>query len=338
MATYKGNDVSYCQEGLDMAKLKANKTEWVIIRAGIAESKDVTCDGFVKSCANANMPYGFYWYAYATTTAEAKREAAACIKVIKAFNPVLPIFYDVERGAHYNLSDKAATALYVTFCEEIKKAGFKPGIYVNPSMWNKLDKTAIKSYDVWLAHYNSAFPAQKSSYLSKTGAKLWQYGTEKVVGYEVDVNEGYEKYWNTAAPLPPDPVAPTLQKGDKATVNKGAKFSDGTKPMSFVYSTVFDVQRISKDLKEALIGLDGCATGWFYIKDLKKSTAAPAPTFKVGDKVGVKQGAKTYDNKSLASWVYTTVFDVLQVNGDRVVIGLSGQVTAAVNSKDLIKK
>ena len=68
------------------------------------------------------------------------------------------------------------------------------------------------------------------------------------------------------------------------------------------------------------------------------ATPAPAPkqTIKVGSKVKVKNGAKTYTGGSLASFVYNTIYDVQQINGNRVVIGLKGQVTAAVRLEDLI--
>lgn len=64
----------------------------------------------------------------------------------------------------------------------------------------------------------------------------------------------------------------TTQKfavGDKVKVNYGAKFSDGTEPYPFVYTTVFDVITMSKDGKEALIGIGTDVTGWMYVKDLK---------------------------------------------------------------------
>ena len=64
----------------------------------------------------------------------------------------------------------------------------------------------------------------------------------------------------------------------------------------------------------------------------------PQQGIKVGDKVRVKKGAKTYDGKSLANFVYNTVYDVLQVNGDRAVIGLGKVVTAAMHVDDLIKQ
>lgn len=54
-----------------------------------------------------------------------------------------------------------------------------------------------------------------------------------------------------------------------------------------------------------------------------------------GDKVTVKRGAKTYTGGTLASFVYNTTYTVMQVNGDRAVIGVNGVTTAAVNVKDL---
>lgn len=62
---------------------------------------------------------------------------------------------------------------------------------------------------------------------------------------------------------------------------------------------------------------------------------------KVGDKVKVSTSCKTtYDGKGLSQRYVAngkTVFDVIQVNGDRVVIGIGKQVTAAVDKKYLTR-
>lgn len=58
---------------------------------------------------------------------------------------------------------------------------------------------------------------------------------------------------------------------------------------------------------------------------------------KEGDKVKVKDGAKTWIGGGLADFVYKTTYDVLERNGDRVVIGLGDAVTAAVRAESLIK-
>ena len=78
----------------------------------------------------------------------------------------------------------------------------------------------------------------------------------------------------------------------------------------------------------------------------KKSGTTPAESggdIKKGDKVKVirtfKQGNKTkgyqYAGGTFVCWY--SVYDVIQVKGDRVVIGIGSTVTAAVNIKDLAK-
>lgn len=67
-----------------------------------------------------------------------------------------------------------------------------------------------------------------------------------------------------------------------------------------------------------------------------KPSAPPAASIKVGSKVKVKQGAKTFTGGNLASFVYNTVYDVLQISGNRVVIGQGRTITAAVHKDNLI--
>ena len=55
-----------------------------------------------------------------------------------------------------------------------------------------------------------------------------------------------------------------------------------------------------------------------------------------GSKVQVKEGSKTYTGGSLASYVYSTIYTVMEIKGSRVVIGINGEITAAINIKDLI--
>ena len=66
------------------------------------------------------------------------------------------------------------------------------------------------------------------------------------------------------------------------------------------------------------------------------SSPTPSKTLKVGSKVKVKPGAKTYTGGNLSSFVYNTVYDVIQISGNRVVIGKGKAVTAAVKKSDLI--
>lgn len=60
-----------------------------------------------------------------------------------------------------------------------------------------------------------------------------------------------------------------------------------------------------------------------------------AASVKVGSKVRLKPGAKTYDGKSLASFVYNRDHVVKEISGDRAVITYGGVVVAAVKLSDL---
>lgn len=65
------------------------------------------------------------------------------------------------------------------------------------------------------------------------------------------------------------------------------------------------------------------------------SGGTAAASVKVGSKVRLKRGAKTYDGKSLASFVYNRDHVVKEISGDRAVITYGGVVVAAVKLSDL---
>ncbi len=60
-------------------------------------------------------------------------------------------------------------------------------------------------------------------------------------------------------------------------------------------------------------------------------------SIKVGCRVKIKEGAKTYYNGNLAPFVYDRINVVSQIQGDRVVVTYNGVVVAAVHIDDLIR-
>lgn len=72
--------------------------------------------------------------------------------------------------------------------------------------------------------------------------------------------------------------------------------------------------------------------GWVDIADIKVEGSAAIVK---GSTVKLRSGAKTYTGGGLAAFVYSRTYTVMQVDKDRVVIGINGVVTAAVNIKDL---
>lgn len=49
----------------------------------------------------------------------------------------------------------------------------------------------------------------------------------------------------------------------------------------------------------------------------------------------VKAGAKWYDGQSIANFVFKNQYEVIQIKGDRVVIGVNGKVTGAISLDSL---
>ena len=129
--------------------------------------------------------------------------------------------------------------------------------------------------------------------------------------------------------------------GATCTVNKGAKFSDGTTPASFVYTTTFTVLNISNDNTEVLIGLNGAATGWIKVVDTSLAGSVPSTTtFKVGDKCRVKSGAKFSNGVTPDEWVFEYEFKILSLskNGKEAKIGTTdGAATGWIYLSDLYK-
>ena len=121
-----------------------------------------------------------------------------------------------------------------------------------------------------------------------------------------------------------------ISVGDKVKVKAGAKFSDGTKPFDEVYSTVYDVQSISRDGKEARIGIGEQWTGWMYISDLYPVTPqTEEKVVKIGGKVTVNAGAVFSDGTEPYPFVYKTTFDVITMSkdGKEALIGIGTDVT-----------
>ncbi len=182
----KGVDLSYCQEDISFPALKQVGMKFAIIRAGFSTKKDVTMDKFVADCKNYGIAYGFYWYSYAMSIKQAQAEAEKCVEVIKGLSPTYPVFFDMEEKKQISgLSTDIRTKMAIAFCEKIRQAGFKPGVYANPSfMENYYDKSRIVGrYDIWLAHWTNS-PNCPSKY--NYGQTMWQWGLDKIDGYDID--------------------------------------------------------------------------------------------------------------------------------------------------------
>lgn len=345
----KGIDISRAQEQFDFTAAVSSGVKFVIIRAGIGRDEDTYFRRNIEQCRKLGIDFGCYWYVTATDSEELDRQINACVKVIGDEKPSYPVFCDMEEQRQIdNLTSKERTDMALEFCDRLNKAGLPSGVYANPAWLESYyqKERIVGKRDIWLAHWTES-PDYASRY--DYGQKMWQWGIDSIAGKDVDGDICFVDYpaitakWykENCGDKPEKPVN-LFKKGDSVRVKRGARFTNGVEPYSYVYDTVYTVQQVSASGKETLIGIGSVPTGWLYTENLYKAESDEiTQKFAVGDKVKVNYGAKTYNGGSLALFVYTNVYEVMQAgSGDRedyIVIGQGGQVTAAVRAEDLTK-
>lgn len=129
----------------------------------------------------------------------------------------------------------------------------------------------------------------------------------------------------------------SIKKGDLVSIKSGAKYYNGKAIPKWVLNSKWYVASISGDRVVIDKSEDGTCSinspiDVDYLVVVAKSATA---TIKVGSTVKVKKGAKTYDGKSLASFVYNRNHKVEELKGDRAVITYSGVIVCAINVKNL---
>ena len=190
--TMKGIDISKWQGDIDLKTLKAkNKLDFVIIRAGYAQTVDPKAKRNMDLCELLGIPYGVYWYSYATSKESALKEAQACEKAISGRKLLFPIFYDIEDKS---LPTGSKLRDIVTmFCSYFEGRGYYAGVYASKAWFedkNRLNHADIDKFDKWVAQW-----ADKCTYSKPFG--MWQYSsTGRLTGYSdvLDLNEARRDY------------------------------------------------------------------------------------------------------------------------------------------------
>ena len=191
MSTTKGIDISRYQGNPDFAKVKKD-VDFVIMQAGYGRYTNQVDSSFERNyaeCKKHGIKCSVYWFSYASSVEDAKREAKVCLEVIKGKQFEYPIYFDIEGSAlSGDVSGKCKA-----FCDVIEKAGYFAGIYISRSpAQTYLNKDVASRYALWLAEYSP-----NCNYNGDYG--MWQYSsTGKINGIsgDVDMNYCYVDYPN----------------------------------------------------------------------------------------------------------------------------------------------
>ena len=190
-------DVSSYNGTVNWKKVKDHKINHAMLKigSGINQNKQGTKDSkFSTNYRNAGyaaIHRGIYYYSYARTVNDAKKEAEHCISLLKdqGISPDdldLPVAFDIEEEATFQTGKSNVTAITTTFCDAIKSAGYEPMVYSGASaLKNYFQYSKIRSYKIWVAHYTKARrPSVPFRY------DMWQY-TSKASVVGANTQAGY---------------------------------------------------------------------------------------------------------------------------------------------------
>lgn len=193
---YAGVDLSVWNANVDYKTLKGASIEgrplkFAMLRLSYGTTMDKRFAEHYKGCKAAGILVGCYHWLKSSTVSGAKREAEYVVKLLRAggYEMDYPVALDFEDSDLFGLglSKTQYTALVDAFLVIIKEAGYYPILYTNPAaIETKLDKTVIKRWDLWLAHWVTK-PAQY-------GQTMWQYaalGTSAEVSKQAATRVGH---------------------------------------------------------------------------------------------------------------------------------------------------
>lgn len=356
----KGIDVSYANGSIDWTKAKT-AIDFAIIRSSFGSDLPSQTDSFfhqnASGCQKNNIPFGIYHFAYFINEETAKQEADFAVRLAKEYTGVRFIALDVEEDSERYANRLGQypnwTACCVAFMERVKAAGYKPVFYSNQSwLTTKLNYDTIRRYPLWYAAPYASSPMYNCA--------IWQYswkgGVPGIIG-DVDMNKCYDTALFADAPSTstsssvksvPSSNAAIDQLSSSVAVDRTVRVMarDGINIRrgagvtydilgAVPYDTKLHIERQTAD-KTYTWGLTSynSVRGWIALNYTKEETTTG---LKSGDKVKVRSNATVYGTtRQLSNWVYDTIFTVIEVTGERAVIGLNGAVTAAVHKKDLM--
>ena len=192
----RGIDISRWQGEFDIMKaVKENNLKFVIIKAGGADGglyKDRYFDDYYKQAKAAGVAVGCYFFGNATNALEAEVEFNYWKSLVAGKQFDFPMFYDVESDAMMKLGKRKLTDVIKKMCDLLEKNAFWAAIYSSTSVYdNKVYDKELKRYTHWVADWRGNKPVLASG----NEVQLWQTGTAKINGIDVDNDVCYVDYF-----------------------------------------------------------------------------------------------------------------------------------------------
>ena len=185
--TVIGIDVSKWQGDIDYDMVKEAGVEFVFIKVGGQNGiggeyyLDPKFERNIEGFTRVGIPVGLYFYSYANSIENAKKDALWVIDQIKSYQIEYPIAFDWENWSRFNsfnVSFNTLTKAAGEFIKTLEEEGYSGMLY---SSKNYLEKIWLENnYSTWLAHYTNKTDYQGSF-------KCWQRtSSAKIPGITVN--------------------------------------------------------------------------------------------------------------------------------------------------------
>lgn len=189
----KGIDISKWQADkrgnsrVDLSRLKQSGYQFVMLRASIGRSKDVSFESHYKAAKAAGLHIGVYHYL----------KADLLLRIIKDKQLDYPVCLDVESEIQKKLGSAKCTDIALAFMQKIENAGYYTMLYSGANFISKyLDMKRLRRFDVWLACYTSE--TRRKELYRHDVLGIWQYSSSVVLPEiypgRLDHNIAYKDY------------------------------------------------------------------------------------------------------------------------------------------------
>lgn len=363
----KGIDISRHQGNIDFDYIKEN-FDFVIIRCAYGsdlsedDSECSQCDSmaqtYIDECEKRGIPYGLYIYQYASNNDESLSEAAHIREWYNKCNPTMGVYLDIEDAdgykAAHNIDYHDTQELALTWLDALSDITAK-GIYASHSWLNdymNVDELIEHGALIWEAHWNDdgeicedkfAMSQESSDYYLADGTRVdYDIMRDEVYDMLTRANEydhrddNVEDNDNVNEDTNTDTEQLQYQIGDYVeydTIYASSTSESGLAPSDGFNSGI--ITRVIPWAVNPYLINDG--TGWVNDGCIVlagnnsdgESNEESETDIKAGDKVRVLLNVN-YDTDQ-AFVLYYDEYDVIQVNGDRAVIGIGNTVTSAID-------
>ena len=372
ISRHQGNlDFDYIKENFDFVIIRCAYGSDLSKDDSECGQCDSMAQTYIDECEKRGIPYALYLYQYAGNEDEALSEAAHIRRWYNKCNPTMGLYLDIEDAdgykASHNIDYHYTQELAVKWLDALEDITAK-GIYASHSWLNEymnVDELIENGALIWEAHWNNdgkicedkfAISQESSDYYLNDGTRVdFDIMRDDLFDRLIKANEydhrndinGNDNSIsdNNAETDVVDTEQLQYQIGDYVEYN--AIYASSTSEDALTPSSGFTGGTITRVIPWAVNPYlinngtgwvnDGCiiSTGDNSSDEDNEESETDVSNIKAGDKVRVLLNVN-YDTDQ-AFTLYYDEYDVIQVNGDRAVIGIGNTVTSAIDVHNIEK-